>query len=471
MHIPDGYLGPYTYGGLWAAMFGVWSYAARKLKKDLPVSQAPHLAMASAFSFVAMIFTVPLPGGTTGHITGAVLIAILIGPWAAVVAVSVSLLIQAFIFGDGGVTALSANCFNIALVSSFVGYALYRLVTGLGGLLVKGRNTRPGDGGFPSQPWQVFGTAIGAYGGVNAAAFFTALELGLQPLIYGGSPTGAGYFPYSLKVAFPAIMIPHLTLVGGLEALVAALVVTFLRRGTNAILQLPKAAVPLFFAFFFILPSTGAGAHDFLIEPRGGEFLVVFGHGTQREEFAVSKVKQVRAVDLQGKELPVQREKKEKGLALKMTGRPAVVLATVDNGYWSKTIYGWKELPKRKASRVVEAIHSLFFSKTILSWSEAVQAAAVHADLDIIPLSNPLEKKAGDSLSVKILLRGQPLPGAEVIGGEHANLGKTDQEGLIRVSLVRGQNLLTVENKAPLQDDPDADKLTLTATLTFEVKQ
>ncbi len=270
MHIPDGYLGPSTYGGLWAAMFGVWSWAARRVKKDLKVSQVPYLALASAFSFVAMIFAVPMPGGTTAHITGATLIAVLIGPWAAVIAVSVSLMIQALVFGDGGVTALSANCFNIAFVGSFVGYAFYRSVIKIGSLFNAGRFTGPENEGSSPRSFQVIGTAVGAYAGINAAALFTALELGLQPLIYGNGQAGAGYFPYSLSVAIPAIMIPHLTLVGGLEAVVAALVVTFLRGGKAGMMNFSRAAVLVFFAAFLTVQSTPALAHNFLIEPKGG---------------------------------------------------------------------------------------------------------------------------------------------------------------------------------------------------------
>ena len=468
MHIPDGYLGPPTYGGLWAVMIGLWSYAARKVKKELPVSQVPYLAMASAFSFVAMIFAVPLPGGTTAHITGATLIAVLIGPWASVVAISVSLLIQALVFGDGGVSSLSANCFNIAFIGSFVGYALYRVVVKAGERFLAGRNME--DGGGRSRSSEVIGTAIGAYGGVNAAAICAALELGLQPLIHG-SAAGSGYFPYTLAVALPAVTIPHLLLVGVLEAVVAALVVTFLRREKTAGGKLPQVGALAVAAILFVLQATGSWAHDFLIEPKGEDFQIAFGHGKQRKEFEVSKVKQVKAMDLQGKEIPVQREKKDKGLVLKMADRPAVIMATMDNGYWSKTIYGWQELPKRKASRVVEATRSLFFSKTILSWSEAAQAASTGVDLDFIPLKNPLELKAGDSLALKVLWRGQPLPGAEVIGTEHNRLGKTDKEGLIQVPLVKGRNLVTVENKEGLKDDPDADVITLAATLTFEVKK
>jgi nickel transport protein len=199
--------------------------------------------------------------------------------------------------------------------------------------------------------------------------------------------------------------------------------------------------------------------------------MVVFGHGTQREEFDLSKIKRVRVIDSQGKDIPDQKEKKEKGLALKITGQPAAIMAEIDNGYWSKTIYGWKELPKRKASRVVEAIRSLFYTKTFISWGEAVQAASSGARLDIVPMKNPFEMKAGDSLPLKVLLSGKPLPGAEVIGPDHAKLGTADKDGLVRIPLVKGNNLVTVEYKERIKDDPDADALSLTATLTFEVKR
>ncbi|MGC2061792.1 MAG: cobalt transporter CbiM, partial [Thermodesulfovibrionales bacterium] len=221
MHIPDGYLGPATYGSLWAAMIGIWSYASKRVKQDLKTSQVPYIAMASAFSFVAMIFTVPLPGGTTAHITGATLVAILLGPWAAVIAVSVALIIQALVFGDGGVTAIAANCFNIAFVGSLVGYSLYRLVTKVGGMLNVTKGSEPDDETSPGASIQIVGTALGAYAGINAAALFTALELGIQPLIYG-SGASTGYFPYPLTVALPAVVLPHITLVGLLEAGVAS---------------------------------------------------------------------------------------------------------------------------------------------------------------------------------------------------------------------------------------------------------
>ncbi len=91
MHIPDGYLGPATCGFFYVAMLPIWTAASRIVKKTLKAKQVPLLAIGAAFSFVIMMFNVPIPGGSTGHAVGGVLVAILLGPWAACIAITVAL--------------------------------------------------------------------------------------------------------------------------------------------------------------------------------------------------------------------------------------------------------------------------------------------------------------------------------------------------------------------------------------------
>ena len=129
MHIPDGYLGPYTYIAFWIIMIPIWYYAGKKLSTELKSRQVPLLALSAAFSFVIMMFNIPTPGGSTGHAVGGAIIGIVLGPWAAVIAISVALVLQALMFGDGGITAIAANCFNMAVVIPFVGYYVYKLVS------------------------------------------------------------------------------------------------------------------------------------------------------------------------------------------------------------------------------------------------------------------------------------------------------------------------------------------------------
>jgi len=130
MHIPDGYLGPQTYGTLYAIMVPIWLWASKILKRTLMTRQVPYLALGAAFSFVIMMFNVPVPGGSTGHAVGGALVAIVLGPWADVIALSIAFVIQSLLFGDGGITAIGANCFNMAVVMPFVGYYTYRLLSG-----------------------------------------------------------------------------------------------------------------------------------------------------------------------------------------------------------------------------------------------------------------------------------------------------------------------------------------------------
>ena len=148
-----------------------------------------------------------------------------------------------------------------------------------------------------------------------------------------------------------------------------------------------------------------------------------------------------------------------------------MVAVLIDNGYWSKTIYGWKELPKRKASRVVEAIRQIFYTRALLSWADSAQSPASSHTIAIVPTQNPFILKPGDLLPIKVLYNGNPLPGAEVSGGEHNVFGRADTDGMIKIPVVAGINLLSVEHKEKIKDDPDADALDETATLTFEVKQ
>ncbi|OIO31596.1 MAG: cobalamin biosynthesis protein CbiM [Nitrospirae bacterium CG1_02_44_142] len=226
MHIPDGYLGPITYGSLWAAVIPIWIYASKKVKELLKASQVPLLALSAAFSFVIMMFNVPLPGGTTGHATGATLIAILIGPWPAVIALSIALIVQALIFGDGGITAIGANCFNMGFAGVLAGYGIYRLISKL-----KIKNSKfNGKNPDVKNTRQLIGAGIGAYAGINLAAFLTAVELGIQPLLHTGADGRPLYSPFPLSITIPAIMLEHLFLFGIVEAVVTVSVLLYIKK-------------------------------------------------------------------------------------------------------------------------------------------------------------------------------------------------------------------------------------------------
>ncbi len=215
MHIPDGYLSPQTCAVMYAAAVPFWYTAIRKLKKALTTKAVPLLGIFSAFSFVVMMFNAPVAGGTTAHAVGGTLMAIILGPWAAVMGVSSALLIQALFFGDGGILAFGANCFNMAIVLPLVGYGVYRVIAGSAPL----RSSR-----------QWVGAAIGSYIGINVAALCAAIEFGIQPLLFHTANGTPLYCPYSLSQAIPAMLFAHLTVAGVIEAIVTGGVLIFLRK-------------------------------------------------------------------------------------------------------------------------------------------------------------------------------------------------------------------------------------------------
>jgi len=229
MHIPDGYLGPQTYVVLDVVMIPIWVIAARKVKRTLKAKQIPLMALGAAFSFVIMMFNVPVLGGSTGHAVGATLIAIILGPWAAVIAISIALVIQAGLFGDGGITSIGANCFNMAVVVPFVGYYLFRLVAG----------------DQPSSSRRVVASGVAAYVALVAASIVAGVEFGIQPYLAHTASGQALYAPYKLAVAVPAMALEHLLFFGWVEAIVTMGVVAALARSEPALLEMKPAARPL----------------------------------------------------------------------------------------------------------------------------------------------------------------------------------------------------------------------------------
>lgn len=217
MHIPDGYLSPATCLVTLAIALPFWRIALDRLRRQLATRMVPQLALAAAFSFVIMMFNLPLPGGTTGHAVGMAVAAIALGPWNAVIAISLALFIQALFFGDGGLTAYGANCLNMAIMGPFVAHALYRLLAG-----------------HEHPRRQVLAAGLAGYAAINVAALLAAIEFGLQPLLFtdaGGAPL---YAPYPLRIAVPAMMLGHLTFAGMAEALITSGVVAWLIRSGHA---------------------------------------------------------------------------------------------------------------------------------------------------------------------------------------------------------------------------------------------
>ena len=214
MHIPDGFLDAKTAAAsavLSAAGLGV---ALRQARKTLPPRRVPLMGLAAAFVFAAQMLNFPVLGGTSGHLVGATLAAVLLGPSAAVIVLTAVLVVQCFLFADGGVTTLGANIFNMAIVGSITGYAVYRGVRRL----------------FAGLRGTVLAAAFAAWCSTVVAAVSCAGQLALS-----------GTLPWA--VAFPAMANVHM-LIGVGEAVITALVIVAVAHARPELVEANGASRP-----------------------------------------------------------------------------------------------------------------------------------------------------------------------------------------------------------------------------------
>lgn len=212
MHIPDGFLNTATMGVTCAVSAGAVSLAVREVGDKLGEKQVPLMGVTAAFIFAAQMLNFPIAGGTSGHFVGAVFAAILLGPWAAVLIMTSVLLLQCFIFQDGGLLALGANILNMGIIAPLVGYYVYK---GISTLIGQNRN----------------GMLVGSFAGAWLSVFLAASACAVELWASGSSP---------LEVAFPAMAGWH-AVIGVGEGLITAAALSLVLATRRDLLQLQKA--------------------------------------------------------------------------------------------------------------------------------------------------------------------------------------------------------------------------------------
>jgi len=213
MHIPDGFLTTGVSIAAWAASAGGLGYALRRVNKTLGERQVPLMGVTAAFIFAAQMLNFTVIGGTSGHLLGGALAAILLGPWAGTLVLTSVLTVQALLFQDGGLLALGANVFNMALVGVLVGWAVYTLLTRLLG----------------SRAWALFaGGFLAGWLSVELAALAAAAELALSGAL-------------AWQVVVPTMGGIH-ALIGVGEGVITVAVLAFLRVVRPDLLTLGRAA-------------------------------------------------------------------------------------------------------------------------------------------------------------------------------------------------------------------------------------
>jgi cobalt/nickel transport system permease protein len=179
VHIPDGFINGATSAGFGVAAAGGLGAAIKQTGKYLNERQVPLAGLVAAFVFAAQMVNFPVTAGVSGHLLGGVLAAILVGPWAGFVVLSVVLIVQGFLFADGGLSALGLNVINMALIGAVGGYAIYRLILRLLPADRRGVTVAAGIAAGISVPLAAMGFvleyALGGTASVSVGTVFTAM--------------------------------------------------------------------------------------------------------------------------------------------------------------------------------------------------------------------------------------------------------------------------------------------------------
>jgi cobalt/nickel transport system permease protein len=215
MHIPDGFLAPEVAAACAVPAIGAVGYGLRRASRELDERRVPLLGVTAAFVFAAQMLNFPVAGGTSGHFLGAALAAILLGPWLAGVVLSVVLVVQAFVFADGGITALGANVLNMGVIGALV----------VGGLMVAARRVLP-------KRRSVFLAVAGA--GAWLAVVAGSVACSLELAISGTVPLGT---------VLPAMLGVHVLIGIGEAVITVAAVSAVLSTRPDVVRALPQGAM------------------------------------------------------------------------------------------------------------------------------------------------------------------------------------------------------------------------------------
>ena len=210
MHIPDGFLDLWICALMYVISAAVIGYSAVKLKGALESKQVPLIGVVAAGIFAAQMLNWPIPGGTSAHLVGGAIAGILLGPYAGCLSMASVLTIQCLVFGDGGITALGANIFNMGIVDVFVGYAVFKAL----------RNFN-----------QDAATFLAGWLGIWLAAVACGIEIGVSSI-----------FKYEIETTVPIMGFYH-GILGIVEGIITMLVIRYIALRQPDIIYAAKEVV------------------------------------------------------------------------------------------------------------------------------------------------------------------------------------------------------------------------------------
>ncbi len=238
MHMADALLSPAVGGAMWGATAVTVAYCARRLQSDPDERRVPLMGVLGAFLFAAQMINFSIPGtGSSGHLGGGLLLAILLGPHASFLVMASVLIVQALFFADGGLLALGCNIFNLGFFPAFIGYPVYRRLTGVD----------------PSPARVTMAAMVAAILSMQLGAFAVVLET---------VASGISALPFDTFVFF---MLPIHLAIGMVEGLVTAAVVSFVRATRPEVLPTTAPSgrsvagvASVFFAIALVVGGVGA---------------------------------------------------------------------------------------------------------------------------------------------------------------------------------------------------------------------
>ncbi len=208
MHIPDGLLNPATIIILWIVTLIFLAISFKKMARVFEDEDSdkliPYIGVMAAVIFAFQFVNYPIPGGTSGHLVGGTLVAVIFGPWAAVIVIFMVLIVQS-LFGDGGITAIGANAFNMGIICGIVGFYIVKLV-----ILILNKTE------LSKEVKVSIATAIGSYTAILLAAFAVGIQLGFS-----------GVIPMNIAIS---VMIFWHFFIGIGEALISGLIVYYIYK-------------------------------------------------------------------------------------------------------------------------------------------------------------------------------------------------------------------------------------------------
>ena len=208
MHIPDGILDPATLIVLWVIVILViilgFFRMGKFFEKEDSEKLIPYIGVLAAVIFAFQFVNYPVPGGTSGHLIGGTLVAVILGPWASVIVLFLILIVQS-LFGDGGITALGANTFNMGIIGGLVGFYIVLVIVRLLNYTSIKKEIK-----------LTIATSIGSYIAIVLASLVCGVELGIS-----------GTIPF--EIAIPAMVYWHI-LIGIGEAIISALIVFYIYK-------------------------------------------------------------------------------------------------------------------------------------------------------------------------------------------------------------------------------------------------